>query len=51
MGTSKGDAARQPTRLLPELINKFTPAGQAPAAGLGGSSDLMGMLCGLLGGR
>lgn len=51
MGTSQGDAAQQLSQLLPELINKFTPAGQAPAAGLGGNSDLMGMLGGLLGGR
>jgi uncharacterized protein YidB (DUF937 family) len=51
MGTSEGDAAQQLSQLLPELINKFTPTGQAPAAGLGAGSDLMGMLGGLLGGR
>jgi uncharacterized protein YidB (DUF937 family) len=51
MGTSQGDAARQLSQLLPELINKFTPTGQAPAKGLGGNEDLMGMLGGLLGRR
>ena len=34
--------------VLPGVINHLTPNGQAPAAGLGNSSDLMGLLGGLL---
>jgi uncharacterized protein YidB (DUF937 family) len=51
MGTSKGEAANQLSKMLPDLINKLTPAGQAPASGLGGNAELMGMLSGLLGTR
>ena len=51
LGTSDGEAADQLSQLLPDLINQLTPAGQAPASGLGGSADLMGMLGGLLGKR
>ncbi len=51
MGTSDGEAADQLSQLLPDLINQLTPAGQAPASGLGANADLMGMLGGLLGKR
>ena len=48
MGMSQGDAAGQLSSILPGLIDKLTPNGQAPAGGLGNSGDLMGMLGGLL---
>lgn len=48
MGVSQGDAASQLSNILPGLIDKLTPHGQAPAGGLGNASDLMGMLGGLL---
>lgn len=48
LGISQGEAAGQLSQWLPEIINQLTPAGQAPARGLGQSSDLMGMLGGLL---
>ena len=44
-----GDAAGQLSQILPGLIDKLTPHGQAPSGGLGNSTDLMGMLGGLLG--
>ena len=47
-GMSQGDAAGQLSSILPGLIDKLTPHGQAPAGGLGNSGDLMGMLGGLL---
>ena len=48
LGMSQGDAARSLAQMLPGLIDKLTPHGQAPASGLGNSGDLMGMLGGLL---
>ena len=48
LGLSHGDAAGQLANVLPGLIDKLTPHGQAPAGGLGNSGDLMGMLGGLL---
>lgn len=48
MGMSQGDAAGQLSNILPGLIDKLTPQGQAPAGGLGNAGDLMGMLGGLL---
>ena len=47
-GMSQGDAAGQLSNILPGLIDKLTPNGNAPAGGLGDSGDLMGMLGGLL---
>ncbi len=49
LGMSQGDAAGSLAQMLPGLIDKLTPNGQAPAGGLGNSGDLMGMLGGLLG--
>ncbi len=51
LGTDPADAASQLSRVLPELINRLTPAGQAPTGGLGNSTELMGMLGGMLGKR
>jgi uncharacterized protein YidB (DUF937 family) len=48
LGMSQGDAAGQLSNILPGLIDKLTPNGNAPAGGLGNSGDLMGMLGGLL---
>ena len=48
LGMSQGDAAGQLSNILPGLIDKLTPQGQAPASGLGNAGDLMGMLGGLL---
>ena len=48
LGMSPGDAAGGLAQMLPGLIDKLTPHGQAPAEGLGNSGDLMGMLGGLL---
>ena len=48
LGISHGDAASQLSNILPGLIDKLTPHGEAPAGGLGNAGDLMGMLGGLL---
>ena len=48
LGMNQGDAAGSLAQMLPGLIDKLTPHGQAPAGGLGNSGDLMGMLGGLL---
>ena len=48
-GLNTGDTAGQLSQILPGLIDKLTPHGQAPTGGLGSSADLMGMLGGLLG--
>jgi uncharacterized protein YidB (DUF937 family) len=51
LGMSPGEAAGQLSNVLPGLIDKLTPGGEAPAGGLGNAGDLMGMLGGLLKGR
>lgn len=48
LGMSHGDAAGSLAHMLPGIIDKLTPHGQAPAGGLGNSGDLIGMLGGLL---
>ena len=48
MGVSHGEAAGSLASMLPGLIDKLTPHGEAPAGGLGNAADLMGMLGGLL---
>ena len=48
LGMSQGDAAGSLAQILPGLIDKLTPNGQAPAGGLGNSGDLIGMLGALL---
>lgn len=40
--------AGQLSSVLPGLVDKLTPGGELPAAGLGNGGDLMGMLGGLL---
>jgi uncharacterized protein YidB (DUF937 family) len=47
-GLDQGDVAGQLSNILPGLVDKLTPAGQAPAGGLGNAGDLMGALGALL---
>lgn len=49
LGIDPDQAAQQLSAMLPGLIDKLTPHGEAPAGGLGNPGDLMGMLGGLLG--
>lgn len=44
LGVGQSDAAGGIAQILPELIDKLTPHGQAPQAGLGSADDIMGML-------
>lgn len=44
LGVGQGEAGGMLAQVLPGLIDKLTPNGQAPAGGLGGADDLMGML-------
>lgn len=48
LGLNSGDVAGQLSNILPGLVDKLTPAGQAPAGGLGNAGDLMGALGSLL---
>lgn len=48
LGLQPHEAATQLSHVLPGLVDKLTPQGQAPAEGLGNSGDLFGMLGGLL---
>ncbi len=48
LGLGQGDAAGQLSDMLPGLIDKLTPNGEAPSGGLGNMGDLAGMLGGLL---
>jgi uncharacterized protein YidB (DUF937 family) len=48
LGMSQNDAAGQLAQVLPGLIDKLTPLGNAPEGGLGNAGDLFGMLGGLL---
>ena len=45
LGLSHGEAASQLSQMLPEVVNRLTPEGQAPGEGLG---DDMGALLGQL---
>ena len=49
LGIDPDQAAQQLSAMLPGLIDKLTPNGEAPVGGLGNSGDLMGMLGGFLG--
>lgn len=51
LGMNASDTASQLSDVLPGLIDRLTPNGQAPQGGLGNAGDLMGMLGGLLGKR
>jgi uncharacterized protein YidB (DUF937 family) len=44
LGMSQGEAGNQLAQLLPDLVDKLTPQGQAPQGGLGNATDMLGML-------
>lgn len=44
LGVGQGEAGGMLAQVLPGIIDQLTPHGQAPAGGLGGADDLMGML-------
>ena len=44
LGLSHGDAAGQLSQMLPEVIDRLTPHGQAPSGGLGGMDDILAAL-------
>lgn len=44
LGVGHRDAAGGIAHILPELIDKLTPNGQAPQGGLGSGDDIVGML-------
>jgi uncharacterized protein YidB (DUF937 family) len=48
LGINPGDALGQLSTMLPGLVDKLTPNGQAPTGGFGNMGDLAGMLGGLL---
>ena len=48
LGVGPGAAAGQLAQVLPGLIDQLSPRGEAPQGGFGTSSDLFGMLGGLL---
>jgi uncharacterized protein YidB (DUF937 family) len=47
-GINTSELAGQLSSVLPGVVDKLTPDGQVPAAGVGSGGDLMGMLGGLL---
>jgi uncharacterized protein YidB (DUF937 family) len=47
-GVNTSELAGQLSNVLPGVVDKLTPNGNMPAAGLGNGGDLMGMLGGLL---
>lgn len=47
-GVNPSELAGQLSSVLPGLVDKLTPDGHAPAAGLGNGGDLIGLLGGLL---
>jgi uncharacterized protein YidB (DUF937 family) len=44
LGIDPSQAGGMLSQALPGIIDQLTPDGQAPAGGLGGAADLMGML-------
>jgi uncharacterized protein YidB (DUF937 family) len=48
LGINPADAMGQLSTMLPGLVDKLTPNGQAPTGGFGNMGDLAGMLGGLL---
>jgi uncharacterized protein YidB (DUF937 family) len=44
LGVSHGDAAGQLAQMLPQVVDKLTPNGQAPAGGLGDIGALLAQL-------
>ena len=44
LGMSHGEAAGQLAQMLPQVVDKLTPHGEAPAGGLGGIGDILSQL-------
>jgi uncharacterized protein YidB (DUF937 family) len=44
LGLSHGEVAGQLSQMLPQVIDRLTPHGQAPAGGLGGIGDILAQL-------
>jgi len=44
LGLSHGEAAEQLSRVLPQVVDRMTPDGQVPAAGLGDIGSLIGSI-------
>lgn len=44
LGMDSNQAGGLLAQVLPSIVDQLTPSGQAPAGGLGGAEDLMGML-------
>ena len=44
LGLSHGEAANQLSQILPEAVDRLTPQGQAPDAGLGDVGDILAQL-------
>ena len=44
LGLSHGEAAGQLSQMLPEVISRLTPHGQAPSDGLGGMDEILAQL-------
>lgn len=51
LGLGNGEAAQQLAQALPDIVDKLTPNGEAPAGGLGQAGDILGALAGLFGNR
>jgi uncharacterized protein YidB (DUF937 family) len=51
LGLSHEEAAGQLSQVLPQVVDRLTPQGHAPAGGLGGMEDLMAQLSSLSQGR
>jgi uncharacterized protein YidB (DUF937 family) len=51
LGLSHEEAAGQLSQVLPQVVDRLTPQGHAPADGLGGMDDLMAQLSQLSQGR
>ena len=51
LGLSHEEAAGQLSQVLPQVVDRLTPQGHAPAAGLGGMDDLLAQLSQMTQGR
>ena len=51
LGLSNEEAAGQLSQVLPQVVDRLTPQGHAPAGGLGGMDDLLAQLSQLSQGR
>ena len=51
LGLSHDEAAGQLSQVLPQVVDRLTPQGHAPAGGLGGMDDLLAQLSQMSNGR